>query len=337
MSRGFSRWLPASALALAVLGAGSARAHHGVAAISVAGPEGPGAGLETTSALTLPVSMGFAMVKSELVSFERFAHAAPENKGFALFNTAALGFGLRPWLSLYVFQPFNIKDQDTVGRNTGAGDPNLMLAFGFKLDEGLRLVPEKESLDELRDWHFALYAACTVPLGPTEHTDDRGQPFAPDMQTGFGKPSPLVGLSILKQLSDDVTWLADVSYQGFLAHSYSTTRYRFGAETRLGTAVAWRLVGGSKFRVDLIADLTGLNLQRDRERDATGDMTPLQASGGTILYAAAGLRLFHGPLSAAIGARRPIARRLNEAPEQQGSEGLESIRAMVSVSYVRRF
>ncbi len=44
-----------SILALLFLAIASpARAHHGVAAASLAGPEGPGAALETTSALPLP-------------------------------------------------------------------------------------------------------------------------------------------------------------------------------------------------------------------------------------------------------------------------------------------
>ena len=46
-----------------------ANAHHGVASVGFAGAEGPGTALETTAALPLPRWTGFAMAKSEFVSF----------------------------------------------------------------------------------------------------------------------------------------------------------------------------------------------------------------------------------------------------------------------------
>lgn len=321
---------------LLVTAAYPAHAHHGVAAVGVAGPEGPGAALETTSALLLPQSMGFAMLKSELASFQHLSFAEPENKRYSSFNMLALGFGLRPWLSAYVFQPFNVKSQDTIGTNAGLGDTNLMLTFGFKYDEGLRLVPERESLDELKDWHFSVWLSSTIPVGPTEHTDSAGQPFEPDMQTGFGAPSPVVGIAVLKQMTDNVTWLMDVNYQYFFAHTYRFTRYQFGGETRLNTAVTYRLWGRASFRADVAAELSGLLLQRDRERDDIGQMAALKASGGAILYGGLGLRFFYGPFSAALGARRALLKDLNEASEQQGSEGLENVRAALTLSYSTR-
>ena len=145
--------------------AGAARAHHGVAAVGLAGPEGPGAAMETTSPLPLPEGMIFTMVKTEYVPFQRFAFAEPNNKSYSSFNMVALGIGVRPWMSVYVFQPLNVKEQGGIGRNAGAGDTNLMLSFGFKWDEGLRLVPEKESLDDLMDWHFSVWASSTLPVG----------------------------------------------------------------------------------------------------------------------------------------------------------------------------
>ena len=230
--------------AIALVGlCGSAHAHHGVAAVGFSDPEGPGVGIETTAALTLPRSLGFAMAKSELVSFQTRddREAFPEQKDRVFFNMAALGFGIAPWLSAYVFQPYNVKSMDGgAGTNAGPGDTNLMLAFGWKWDEGLRLVPQKESLDELRDWHFLLWSSCTLPVGPTEHRDDRGQPFPPDTQTGFGVPSLSVGLATLKQLSTDFTALAELNYQYFMAHRYSFARYQFGAETRANGAVVYR-------------------------------------------------------------------------------------------------
>ena len=310
-----------------------AHAHHGVAAVGLSEPEGPGAALETTAALPLPKHFAFAMVKSEFVSFQMRDRAAfPEQKDFSSFNMLALGFGITPWLSAYVFQPYNVKSADGgIGSNPGLGDTNLMLAFGWKWDEGLRLIPQKESLDELADWHFLLSAACTLPVGPAEKNDDRGRRFAPDMQTGFGTPSPTFGLAVLKQVSTNFTAVADVSYQHFFTHDYSFTRYRFGAETRLNTAGVARIYAKGRVRLDGVVELGGLHLQRDREDDGQGCLAALSASGGIILYASLGARLYLGRVGLAFGARRAVLKSLNEASDQQGSEGLENVRVFLSV------
>jgi hypothetical protein len=327
---------PSLCASLLLVAPAAARAHHGVAAVSVAGPEGPGAALETTSPLPLPQGMLFAMVKTEYVPFLRL-NSGPE-KDYSLFNMMALGFGIRPWLSAYVFQPFNVKSTDGEGRNSGPGDTNLMLSLGFKYDEGFRLVPEKESLDELMDWHFSFWAATTLPVGPTEHFNGVvGEAFAPDMQTGFGSPAPSVGLAVMKQLSDDFTWLAEVNYQHFFPHEYSFTRYQFGGETRVNTAVIYRAYGKGRFRVDVDGELNGLHLQRDKERNEAGAMESLSASGGAILYGSVGARLTYGSLSAGLGVRRAFLKDLNEEAQQQGSEGLERLRASLTLSYSTRF
>jgi hypothetical protein len=305
-----------------------AHAHHGVASLGVAGPEGPGTALETTSAMPLPRLAVFGMLKTELVPFQHRSHAEPENKSLSSFNTAALGFGVLPWLSAYVFQPYNLKVQDGVGANSGPGDTNVMLSLGAKWDEGLRLVPEKESLDELADLHVGLWVSLTLPAGPTNELDDRGQPFAPDMQTGFGEPSPAFGLSLLKQASEDFTWLGEINYQHFFMHRYPTTVYRFGGETRVNTALAWRAYAAGRFRADVSGELCFLHLQRDQERG-----TDLEASGGSILYAGLGVRASYAGFSAALGARYAVAKSLNEQADQQGSEGLEMLRVSLALSY----
>jgi hypothetical protein len=304
-----------------------------VAAVGLSEPEGPGAAIETTAALPLPKRFAFAMLKSEFVSFQiRDRATFPVQKDLASFNMVALGFGITPWLSAYVFQPYNVKSEDGgVGSNPGLGDTNLMLAFGWKWDEGLKLIPQKESLDELADWHFLLWASCTLPVGPTEKNDDRGQRFVPDMQTGFGTPSPTLGLAVLKQLSTNFTALGDVSYQHFFTHNYSFTRYRFGAETRLNVAGVYRIYAKGRVRLDGVVELVGLNLRRDRQEDGQGSLTALSASGGTILYGSLGARLYLGRVAIALGAKRAVLKSLNQASEQQGSEGLENLRVSMSV------
>jgi hypothetical protein len=273
------------------------------------------------------------MVKSEFVSFQiRDRAAFPEQKDLSSFNMLALGFGITPWLSAYVFQPYNLKSADGgIGSSSGLGDTNLMLAFGWKWDEGLKLIPQKESLDELADWHFLLWASCTMPVGPTEKNDDRGQRFAPDMQTGFGTPSPTLGLAVLKQISTNFTALAEVNHQRFFTHDYSFTRYRFGAETRLNVAGVYRICAKGRVRLDGVVELVGLNLQRDRQDNGQGSLTALSASGGTILYGSLGARLYLGRVSIALGAKRAVLKSLNQASEQQGSEGLENVRVSMSV------
>jgi hypothetical protein len=316
---------------------GAARAHHGVAAVGVAGPEGPGAAIETTSPLPLPQGTLFTMAKTEYVPFQTYAFSAPDNKSYSSFNMVALGLGVRPWMSVYAFQSVNVKEQDGVGRNAGPGDTSLMLSLALKWDEGLQLVPEKESLDDLMDWHFAVAASSTLPVGLTSARGAAGAYFAPDMQTGFGAPSATVDLSVMKQLTADLTWLADASYQYFAPHTYRFTRYQFGGETRLNTAAVYRVYGAGRFRLDLSGELNGLRLQRDQQRDAAGSMQPLRASGGTILYASAGVRAYSGPVSVALGVKRAAATSLNERASQQGSEGLERFRAAFTISYSTRY
>jgi hypothetical protein len=311
-----------------------ARAHHGSAGVGMAGPEGPGAAIETTSPIPIPGNSLFFMAKSEYVPFRQFDFAQPENKAYSLFDTLVAGYGITPWLTGYLFLPYNVKSQDGVGTNVGLGDPGLFVNFAFKYDEGFRLVPSRESLDELMDWHFSVFGYVTVPMGPTVSATHSLEWYAPDMQTGFGSPSFQIGVAAAKQLSADFTWLADASFQYFLPHTYPFTRYQFGAESRVNTAIAWRAVASSGFRFDVAGEVNLLHLQRDQERNDAGAMEPLQASGGTILYAGLGVRAYAGRFSAALAARTSFARWLNEGADQQGSEGLEWVRVALTLSYV---
>jgi hypothetical protein len=135
------------------------------------------------------------------VPYQQFVTAEPNNKTFASFNTLVLGYGVAPWLSLYVFQPIEVKAQDAVGTNVGLGDMNVMAAVALKWHEVLRLVPERETVDDLMDRHFSLWASCTIPVGPTAAKDDSGAYYEPEMQTGFGAPSPAVGVAVMKQIT----------------------------------------------------------------------------------------------------------------------------------------
>lgn len=318
--------------------AAPAQAHHGTAAVAAIGAEGPGAALDTTSPLPLGQGTVFGLLKTEYVPFQQRAGFA-EPKRHASFNTVAVGYGVAPWLSVFVFQPYNVKSQAGVGTNSGLGDTNVMLSASFKWDDGFQRVPEKESLDDLSDWHFGAWASCTIPIGPTAHRDDLGGFFAPDMQTGFNGPSPAAGVSLLKQLSSDWTVLAAADYQHFFQQRYvqAGLRHQFGGETRVNGALVYRLWTAGTSRVDLAPELSVLDLARDRSDEATGVVEPSKASGGTILYAQLGARGTFGPFAIGASIKRAVARTLNEAPFQQGSEGLEDYRAALIVSYVPRF
>jgi hypothetical protein len=85
-------------------------------------------------------------------------------------------------------------------------------------------------------------------------------------------------------------------------------------------------------RLDGVAELVGLHLQRDREDDGRCNLAALSASGGTILYASLGARLYLGRAAIAFGAKRAVLKSLNEGSDQQGSEGLENVRVFLSLS-----
>jgi hypothetical protein len=333
--------VPSARIAMAILlaaAAAPALAHHGTAAVSFIGAEGPGAALDTTSPLPLGQGTIFALVKSEYAAFQQRG-GFTDQKRYSTFNTLAVGYGIRPWLSAFVFQPYNWKSQDGVGTNSGLGDTNLMLSASFKWDEGLKLAPEKESLDELADWHFGVWAAVSLPTGPTTHRDDAGDFYAPDMQTGFKGPSPAVGFVVMKQLSTDFTMLLEATYQHFFEQKYASAgySYKFGGETRVNGALAWRAWASGSSRIDVVPELSVLNLQRDQTDEGTGVLTAMQASGGTVLYGQLGARATFGSLSLGLGVKRAVARSLNEAAGQQGSEGLESLRVAVVLGYATRF
>ncbi|HEY6002870.1 MAG TPA: hypothetical protein VIV57_08330 [Anaeromyxobacter sp.] len=103
-----SRGAPRLALLL-LLPAGGARAHHGVASGGFAAAEGPGAAIETTSALPLPERGLLLLAKEEYARFRHLDRAEPENKDHLSFTTLGVGFGIRSWLSAYLFAPFAVK------------------------------------------------------------------------------------------------------------------------------------------------------------------------------------------------------------------------------------
>jgi len=204
-----------------------------------------------------------------------------------------------------------------------------MAVLGFKYDEGLKLIPKKESLDDLEDWHFTIYTGLTLPTGNPDEKDRNGN-IDPAMSLGFGEPSFTLGFTSTKQLTEDITAVFDTSYLKFLEHKYEDgTKYQFGDEFRFNTALTYRTYTNEnkRLRIDTNLELNYLHLNRDKENGKE-----LTATGGDILYLLPGLRLYYKNISVGLGVKFPIWTDLNEEDKQQGAEGKEKYRFIFTFS-----
>ena len=85
----------------------TAHAHHGVASLGLAGLEGPGAPVETSSSATLPAGSWLVTTKLDFARFEtRTAERDAETDAYA-FWIHGVGYGATPYLSFHVFAPFS--------------------------------------------------------------------------------------------------------------------------------------------------------------------------------------------------------------------------------------
>ena len=314
----------------ALLLAVPALAHHGVASVGVAGVEGPGAPLETSSSATLPMGHWLGYLKIDHAVMDTFTPERDDETRRQSYFMFGLGYGLKPWLSAYAFLPYHAKVAEDNGYNTaGFADASWLLVAGFKWDGGLRLVPERESLDELEDWHFTLYGGSTLPTGEPNLRDAAGD-IDPGMSTGFGKPALSLGLTATRTLGERLTAVGEVSHISFSEYDYADDfSGKFGSEFRLNGALAARLLTrpASATRCDLNLEANYLRLGRD-ETDGVGEA----ATGGKILYATAGLRLTRATVSWAVGWKTPVWTELNEDDLQQGAEGKETGRFVLTLS-----
>jgi len=315
---------------LSLLTPAAAVAHHGVASLGVAGMEGPGAPLETSSSATLPRGGFLAWVKLDHAEFERYTPWRDDESTHNSYWMFGLGYGIRSWLSAYVFLPYNIKEvEDGSSDSSGLADMSLMGVLGFKYDEGFRLTPEDESLDDLEDWHFTFYGGLTLPTGDP-NTRTRSNEIDPGMSLGFGKPAFAAGLTATKALGERFTWVGETSYIHFLEYEYDDgNRTRFGTEVRGNTAFTCRLltIPRWKFRLDAQLEANYLWLGRD-ETNGSGE----RATGGHVLYLLPGIRTYWWKTSLGIGVKFPTWTKLNEEGEQQGAEGREKYRLIFTLS-----
>ncbi len=308
----------------------SANAHHGVAAVGAVGLEGPGAPLETSTSQSLPAKSVLMYYKLDYANFKKLTKERDDEGDYSAFMMYGLGYGLTSYLSLYVFAPFNVKVVENNSYNTaGFADPSIFATFGFKYDEGLRLTPPNESLDDMMDWHFALYGGVTIPTGFANIADAEGN-IDPGMALGFGKPSASFGFATNKGFAERFTYVFDISYIKFFENEYRDgTRLEFGPEFRINTALNYRLftVTEKKFRLDANLEGTYLNLGRDIENGKGAE-----ATGGHIFYILPGLRAYVNNVSIGLGTKFPVYTILNESDDQQGAEGKENVRIVFTFS-----
>ena len=174
---GFRLFL-ATVLSAAVTAAlpSAAAAHHGVAGLGVAGLEGPGAPIETATSATLPARTFLLYLKLDRAQYETFnSNPAEPESDYANYWIGGLGYGFTSWLSGYFFFPYNEKVDEPGGFDTsGFADVGFYLQLGTMWDEGLRLIPESESLDDLEDWHFTVFGGATAPTGDADVRDRDG-------------------------------------------------------------------------------------------------------------------------------------------------------------------
>ena len=316
---------------LGVLGGGtfSVHAHHGVAGIGAAALEGPGAPIESASSAVLPEGKTLLYAKLDDARFKTYDPSAAE-ADYSQFWMLGIGHGFTPWFSAYLFAPYHIKQDEPGGLNSrGWADVSYMGQIGFKYDDGFRRVPASESLDDLEDWHFTVFGGGTLPTGDANHRLADGS-IDPGKSLGFGRPSYSLGFTATKQLSRDLTFNLEASAIRFKEYVYADgNRLRFGTETRLNGSLAQRLFADADnhFRLDDIIKAQYLKIGRDVENGVG-----TEATGGRMLYLLPGLRLYKGGTSFAVGIKTPVWTRLNERGQQQGSEGKEKYRFVISGS-----
>lgn len=306
-------------------------AHHGVASLGAAGLDGPGAPVETSSSATLPEGKWLGYLKLDHAKSKTFdADPANPEGDTNQYWMLGLGYGFKPWLSGYIFQPYNIKKDEAGGMNSrGFTDLTLMGVVGFKYDDGFMRVPANESLDDLMDWHFTAHAGASLPSGDANHRLRDGS-IDPGKSLGFGKSSFSYGLTATRQLSDNATAVFEAGQIRFQTYTYdSGDRVRFGTEDRLNAALSYKLIThpASRFRLDGNLELNYLGLGRDIENGVGAE-----ATGGDMVYGVVGVRLYQDNMSLGLALKKPIWTDLNEDDLQQGAEGKEKYRFIATFS-----
>jgi hypothetical protein len=310
-----------------------ALAHHGVAGVGAAALKGPGAPVEAASSAVLPQGSALGYFKLDRAKYETDDPdpASPESD-HAQYGMLGLGYGFTPWFSGDVFLPYHRKIDEPGGYSTrGWADMAVYGQLGFKYDGGWQLTPVSESLDDFADWHFTVFGGVTLPTGNPNLRDASGS-IDPGRSTGFGKPSWSIGLTATRVFADRWTFNFDLSHLGFQEHAHDDPAgltMRFGAEDRLNGVLSYRLHldEARRLRTDLVLEAQHSRLGCDV---ASGVAQP--GTSGRIADLLPGVRVFAGSTSSALGIKTPVWTRLEESALQQGAEGTEEFRLILSAS-----
>ncbi len=303
-------------------------AHHGGISLAM----GPGSPIETNSPFTLPQGGMVLSGRIEHVEWRKFNFAKPENKDHFTFYTVGLSYGITPYLTGSIFLPYNIKSQDSLGTNRGIGDVKLNFHLGLNYDPKKRLnlnAPEDTAISEGgKKVYLSLISGITLPTG--KNKKELGGEIDPGMQPGFGSPSFSIGMAACREIFHPFSLTFDTSYEIFTRRE----GFKFGNEWRVNLAGVYGLYRKSEkllSQMDGVLELNLLRIARDKEH-----REKLRATGGTILYLSPGLRIgFAKPWNANLGLlmKFPLWKHLNEKREQQGAEGLEKYRGILTLSF----
>ncbi|HVO67727.1 MAG TPA: hypothetical protein VMT12_14720 [Syntrophales bacterium] len=306
----------------------NAWSHHGGVSLAF----GPGSPIETCSPLTLPEGGFVAGVRLEQVEWNKYDFAQPNNKSSFTFLSANMSYGFTPAFMGTVIVPYYIKRQDGFGENEGLADVKLQATYGFHYDPGIGFSRNRSedttvTLEGKKRIYMAVSFMMSLPTG--SYHKELGGEIDPAMQPGFGAPSYTLNVSAARAFGS-------FTLNGDLGADFFTARenFQFGTELRANLAGVYELYGNtSSFlsKLDGILELNFLHLERDQENGVG-----VVASGGNILYLSPGMRFsFPSLQNANLGLllKIPVWKDLNEQDQQQGSEGLEKYRLIVTLSF----
>jgi hypothetical protein len=300
--------------------------HHGGTSTS----QGPGTPLETNSPLTLPKGGTVVYTRAEIASFKKFMDFDPNNVDSFQFYQMGVSHGLTDYLTATAIVPYTIKSQDGLGSTRGFGDGKVLLTLGFNYapGEGLQLNGEEDTAVNLGTsdkTYFGVLTGISMPTG--RYNIDLGAGVDSGQQPGFGTPTLTAGLSMTRGVTENFNIAADVSADFFLRRKNGD---KFGNEFRANLAGVLELYADQEAfvrRLDGVLELNYLQISRDE----TARISEL-GTGGRILYLTPGVRMQVGDFNVGAGVKLPIASSLNERSLQQGSEGLEKYRLLLTVS-----
>jgi hypothetical protein len=305
--------------------------HHGGVSLAL----GPGSPIETNSPLTLPQGGVAVSIRAEQVQWRTFSFQDPNNRTSSTFTNVGLSYGLTPYLTGSLFVPYTVKRQDGLADVSDIGDLRFQFSLGLNYDptKGVALNRADDTavtLEGSKKVYLGGFVSVTAPTGEHDNLRPGETEVDKSMQTGFGSPAFTVGLAAARNVVGSLSLTADTTYDVFT----EADSYTYGGEFRFDLASVYEIYGKpEKFlsKVDGILELNLLEIAKDK---ASGES--VTASGGTILYLSPGVRLsFPRASNANLGAlvKLPVWKDLNAQSQQQGSEGLEEYRAIVTLSF----